>query len=143
MIQVDDALTLNNTTISGGAINGAGTIDVTIASTIHGGATPSTSHVTADAKLTLDGMTVDGSTITDNSTVETDHTVKLKGGATIKGASAESQGLVTNNGTLVVLRIRRPPKSTVSPSSAPFRSIQVDDGLTLDDVTISGGAING
>src|SRR5260221_353995 len=75
---------------------------VTVASTINGGATLSFRNVRRDAKLLCDGITDVCSSNPDNSTVETDHTVKLKGGATIKGASAESQGLVTNNGTLEV-----------------------------------------
>src|SRR5260221_595147 len=136
-------MTLDDVTIRGGAINGAGTIDVTVASTINGGATLSTSHVTADAKLTLDGETDNAGLKTHNETVEPLHTEKLKGDATIKGASAESQGLVTNNGTLEVsgpatlhvffLMIRRPPRSTLFPYTTLFRS----------DVTIRGGAING
>src|SRR5260221_9245488 len=84
-------------------------------------------------------MTVNGSTITDNSTVETDHTVKLKGDATIKGASAESQGLVTNNGTLEVSGPATLQDLAVTNTSATGSIIQVDDSLTLDDVTIKIG----
>ncbi|MGY4457310.1 VCBS domain-containing protein [Bradyrhizobium sp. LB13.1] len=90
------ALTLDNATISGGAINGGGTIHLTGASKIDGGATLSVSAVTADAKLTLDGVTVSGSTITDNSSIELDNTVKLKDAAKIQG------GAITNNGTLEI-----------------------------------------
>ncbi|SDN97545.1 VCBS domain-containing protein [Afipia sp. GAS231] len=134
-VKVDGSTTLalKDTTISGDAINGTGTIDVTVASTINGGATLSTSSVTADAQLKLDGVTVDGSTITDNSTVETDHTVKLQGGATIKG------GAVTNNGTLQVTG----PATLLNDTVSNGGTIQVDDTLTLKNTTIGGGAVDG
>ena len=134
-------LTLSGTEISGGAINGSGTIDVTVASKIDGGATLSTSSVIADAKLTLDGVTVSGSTITDNSSIELDDTVKLQGGATIQGASADAKGAVTNNGTLEIAGAATLLNDTVTNNG----TVQVDDGkiLTLSGTEISGGAING
>ncbi|MFC4839373.1 hypothetical protein ACFPFP_13100 [Bradyrhizobium sp. GCM10023182] len=135
-VQVDGSqtLTLSNTEISGGAIDGSGTIDVTVASKIDGGATLSTSAVTADAKLTLDGITVAGSVITDNSSIELDDTVKLQGGAKIQG------GLVTNNGTLEIAGAATLLNDVVT----NIGTVQVDDGqiLTLAGTEISGGAIN-
>src|SRR5258707_5227458 len=97
----------------------------------------------AQADLGMGAVSVTGIPTSDLPTVETDHTVKLKGGATIKGASAESQGLVTNNGTLEVSGPATLQDLAVTNTSATGSIIQVDDSLTLDDVTISGGAING
>ena len=137
---VDAALTLNGATISGGAIKGAGTIDVTSASTINSGATLSTSTVTADAKLTLDGITVTGSVITDNDSIELDHIVKLQGGATIQGASADARGAVTNNGTLEIAGAATLLNDVVTNDG----TVKVDDGetLTLSGTEITGGTIN-
>ncbi|QAU49560.1 hypothetical protein XH91_32165 [Bradyrhizobium guangzhouense] len=136
-VQVDGSqtLTLSNTEISGGAIDGTGTIDVTGASKIDGGATLSTSAVTAEAKLTLDGITVSGSVIADNSSIELDHTVKLQGGAKIQG------GPVTNNGTLEISGAATLSNDVVTNNS----TVKVDGGqtLTLSGTEISGGAING
>lgn len=102
IVDATAALTLDDATISGGAIKGAGTIDVTGASKIDGGATLSVTAVTADAKLTLDGVTVSGSVITDKSSIELDNVVKLKDGAKIQGASAAAKGAITNTGTLEI-----------------------------------------
>ncbi|TYM00300.1 hypothetical protein FXB40_00190 [Bradyrhizobium rifense] len=137
---VDAALTLSGATISGGAIKGAGSIDVTGASTINGGATLSTSAVTADAKLTLDGITVSGSVITDNASIELDNTVKLQGGARIQGASASAKGPITNTGTLEIAGAATLLNDIVTNNG----TVQVDDGktLTLSGTEITGGTIN-
>jgi hypothetical protein len=128
-------LTLSGTEISGGTINGSGTIDVAGASRIDGGATLSTSAVTAGAKLTLDGITVSGSVITDNSSIELDNTVQLKGGAKIQG------GPVTNNGTLEIAGAATLLNDVVTNNG----TVTVDDGqtLVLSGTEISGGVING
>ena len=128
-------LTLDDATISGGAINGPGTIHVTGASKIDGGATLSTSTVTADAQLTLDGITVSGSTITDNSSIALANTVKLEDGATIQG------GQVTNSGTLEIAGAATLLNDIVTNTG---HVIKIDDGQTLmlSGTEISGGIIN-
>ncbi|MDA9399784.1 FecR domain-containing protein [Bradyrhizobium sp. CCBAU 45389] len=129
------ALTLDDATISGGAIKGAGTIDVTGASRIDGGAMLSISTVTVDAGLTLDGITVSGTDITDNSGVALGGTVKLKDGARIQG------GAVTNLGTLEIAGAATLLNDVVTNTG----TIAVDGGqtLTLSGTEISGGAVSG
>ncbi|MDN3279522.1 FecR domain-containing protein, partial [Frankia sp. RB7] len=131
---VDAALTLNGAAISGGAIEGAGSIDVTGASTIDSGATLSVTTVTADAKLTLDDVTVTGSVITDNASIELDNNVQLQGGAKIQG------GPVTNNGTLEIAGAATLLNDVVTNNG----TVAVDDGrtLTLSGTEITGGTIN-
>lgn len=135
------ALTLDDATISGGAIKGAGTIDVTGASRIDGGATLSVSTVTADAALTLDGVIVSGTDITDKSSVTIDGTVKLKDGATIEGVSAAIKGAITNNGTLEIAGAATLLNDVVTNIG---HTIRVDGGktLTLSGTEISGGTID-
>lgn len=134
-------LTLDDATISGGAIKGAGTIDVTGASKIDGGATVSVSTITADAALTLDGVTVSGTDITDKSSVTIDGIVKLKDGATIEGASAAIKGAITNNGTLEIAGAATLLNDVVTNTG---HTIRVDGGktLTLSGTEISGGTID-
>jgi VCBS repeat-containing protein len=140
---VDDAgaLTLDHATISGGAVKGAGAIDVTGASKIDGGATVSISTITADAALTLDGVTVSGTEITDKSSVVIANTVMLKDGATIQGTSSSTKGAITNNGTLEIAGAATLLNDIVTNTS---HVIKIDDGqtLTLSGTEISGGTIN-
>ncbi|WP_177196033.1 VCBS domain-containing protein [Bradyrhizobium sp. OK095] len=140
---VDDAgtLTLDLATISGGAIQGAGTIDVTGASKIDGGATVSISTITADAALTLDGVTVSGTVVTDKSSVVLANTVMLKDGATIQGTSSATKGAITNNGTLEIAGAATLLNDIVTNTG---HVIKIDDGktLTLSGTEISGGTIN-
>lgn len=130
---VDAALTLNGATISGGAIKGSGSIDVTGGSKIDGNATLSTSAVTADAKLTLDGITVSGSVITDNSSIELDNTVKLQDGARIQG------GPVTNNGTLEIAGAATLLNDVVT----NYGTVKVDGSqtLTFNGASLMGGTL--
>ncbi|QPF91352.1 VCBS domain-containing protein [Bradyrhizobium commune] len=134
VVDANAALTLNDATISGGAVKGGGSIDVTGASKIDSGATLSVTAVTADAQLTLDGVTVSGSTITDNASIELDNTVKLKDGATIKG------GPVTNSGTLEIAGAATLLNDVVTNNG----TVTVDDGQTLklSGTEITGGTIN-
>ncbi|MCS3728986.1 VCBS repeat-containing protein [Bradyrhizobium betae] len=140
-VDATGTLTLADATITGGTVNGSGTIDVTGASKIDGGATLSTSTVIVDAQLTLDGMTVSGSTITDKSSIVLTNTVQLKGGATIQGASAALLGAITNNGTLEIAGAATLLNDVVTNGG----TVKVDGGqtLTLSGTEISGGAING
>ncbi|MBR1131477.1 FecR domain-containing protein [Bradyrhizobium iriomotense] len=135
VIDGNAALTLDDATISGGAIKGAGTIEVAGASRIDGGATLSISTVTVDAELTLDGVTVSGTDITDNSGIVVGGTVKLKDGAKIQG------GPVTNLGTLEIAGAAILLNDVVTNTG----TVTVDGGqtLTLSGTEISGGAING
>lgn len=134
-------LTLDDATISGGAIKGAGAIDVTGASKIDGGATVSIGTITADAMLTLDGITISGTAITDNATIALASTVKLQDGATIKGASAASRGAITNNGTLEISGAATLLNDVLTNIG---HVIKVDDGqtLVLSGTEISGGTID-
>ncbi|WBL79613.1 FecR domain-containing protein [Bradyrhizobium xenonodulans] len=134
-------LTLDDATISGGAINGAGAIDVIGASTIDGGATVSVGTIAADAALTLDGVTVSSTAITDNATIALANTVKLKDGATIKGSSAASRGAITNNGTLEIAGAAALLNDVLTNTG---HVIKVDDGqtLTLSGTEISGGTVD-
>ena len=111
-------LTLDDATISGGAIKGAGTIDVTGASKIDNGATVSISALTVegDVTLTLDDATVSGTAIVNHGTVNVDagKTLTLNGaslaGGTLTiagtlestGASAIDNSDVDNTGTISV-----------------------------------------
>ena len=135
------ALALSYATISGGAINGAGTIDVTGTSKIDSGATVSISTITVDAALTLDGVTVSGTAITDNSSITLANTVKLEGGATIKGASAANKGAITNSGTLEIAGAATLLNDILTNTG---HTIKIDDGqtLTLSGTEIAGGTIN-
>nr|WP_244550189.1 FecR domain-containing protein [Bradyrhizobium sp. cf659] len=141
IVDANAALTLNDVTLSGGAIKGGGAIDVTGASRIDGGATLSVTAVTADAALTLDGVTVSGTVITDNSSVELDNTVTLKDGARIQGASAASKGAVTNNGTLEIAGAATLLNDVLTNTG---HTVRIDDGqtLTLSGTEISGGTID-
>ncbi|WP_247406053.1 cadherin-like domain-containing protein [Bradyrhizobium sp. 76] len=134
-VDANGKLTTNGATISGGTIDGLGTIDVTGASKIDGGATLSTATVSANAQLTLDGITVSGSAITGNGGIELDNTVKLKDGASIQGGAVANTGLLEIAGAATLLNDVVTNTGTVT----------VDGGqtLTLSGTEISGGAVNG
>jgi hypothetical protein len=144
-IQIDDGATLvlSGSAIGGGTINNysgalGGTIHVTGASKIDGGATLNKGAVTVDAQLTLDTVTVSGTLITDNFSIELDNTVKLAGGATIQ------DGPITNNGTLEVAGTATLLDDTLTNTSATGSIIQIDDSQTLilSGTEIIGGTIN-
>ncbi|MGY4282438.1 hypothetical protein ACVWXO_001658 [Bradyrhizobium sp. LM2.7] len=140
VVDANAVLTLDGATISGGGVNGSGTIDITGASTVDGGATLSTSAVIVDAKLTLDGITVSGSTITDNASIEIDNTVKLGDNAKIQGASAAAKGAITNTGTLEIAGAATLLNDVLTNTG---HTVQIDDGqtLTLSGTEITGGTI--
>ncbi|MDA9391120.1 hypothetical protein WN73_10555 [Bradyrhizobium sp. CCBAU 45394] len=135
IVDANAALTLDHATLSGGAIKGGGTIDVTGASKIDGVAILSVTAVTAAAALTLDGVTVSGTDITDNSSIELDNTVKLKDGARIQG------GAVANTGTLEIAGAATLLNDILTNTS---HVIKIDDGqtLTLSGTEITGGTID-
>lgn len=98
-------LMLNDATITGGTINGTGTIDVTGTSKIDGGATLSTSFVTIDAgqTLTLDDATVSGAAITNGGTVKVDANSKLTlAGASLTGGTLTVSGRLASSGTTTI-----------------------------------------
>ncbi|MBR0709080.1 FecR domain-containing protein [Bradyrhizobium liaoningense] len=91
------ALTLDDATISGGAIKGAGTIDVTGASRIDGGATLSVAAITVDGDLTLSGVSLTGGALTIQGTLES------TGATTISDASITNNGLIEAIGGVLTL----------------------------------------
>lgn len=98
-------LMLNDATITGGTINGTGTIDVTGTSKIDGGATLSTSFVTIDAgqTLTLDDATVSGTAITNGGTVKVDANSKLTlAGASLTGGTLAVSGRLASSGATTI-----------------------------------------
>lgn len=98
-------LMLNNATITGGTINGTGTIDVTGTSKIDGGATLSTSFVTIDAgqTLTLDDATVSDTAITNGGTVKVDTNSKLTlAGASLTGGTLTVSGTLASSGATTI-----------------------------------------
>lgn len=98
-------LMLNDATITGGTINGTGTIDVTGTSKIDGGATLSTSFVTIDAgqTLTLNDATVSGTAITNGGTVKVDANSKLTlAGASLTGGTLTVSGTLASSGTTTI-----------------------------------------
>jgi Laminin G domain len=137
-------LTLNGTTITGGAINEysvGSNIDVTGASKIVN-ASLNNGAVTVDAALTLDGTTVSGTTITDNvnGSIELDNTVQLTGGATIKGQSSSVLGAITNLGTLEISGPATLLNDTLTNTN---HTVQVDASktLTINGLTLNGGQL--
>lgn len=106
-VEVDTGgeLILNDATITGGTINGTGTIDVTGTSKIDGGATLSTSFVTIDAgqTLMLDDATVSGTAITNGGTVKVDANSKLTlAGASLTGGTLTVSGRLASSGTTTI-----------------------------------------
>lgn len=142
-VVVDDGalLTLDDASISGGAIQGTGTIDVIGASKIDGGARVSIDTITANDTLTLDDVAVSGAVITDNSGIVLDGIVKLKDGAKIQGASAEHKGAITNLGTLEIAGAATLLNEVVTNTG---HLVKVDEGqtLTLSGTEIDGGTVS-
>jgi hypothetical protein len=127
-IIVDAALTLNNAVISGGAVTGDGSIDVTDVSQIDSGTTLSVSAVTveSDVTLTFGDATVSGSAIDNGGTVEVEPGKTLTfAGATLTG------GALTVTGTLEATGISA--IDTTEITIAKSGAISVTSGtLTID-----------
>ncbi|MGY8635957.1 FecR domain-containing protein [Bradyrhizobium sp. 14AA] len=116
IVDTDAALNLNDATISGGAIKGGGSIDVTGNSKIDGNATLSNGDVTVESGVTLTfgDATVSGGAIANHGTVKGDASKKLTlsdvaltGGALTVSGTLDSSGVttvtdasITNNGLL-------------------------------------------
>ena len=110
-LTIDDTVTLNGATISGGTIDDTGTLKVTAASeienaTVNGGGDISVSSGTLTlSEVTLDGVTLVGS-FTNADTLTIDDTVTLNG-ATISG------GTIDDTGTLKVTAASEIENATV------------------------------
>ncbi|WP_201723777.1 VCBS domain-containing protein, partial [Bradyrhizobium sacchari] len=158
------ALTLADATISGGAINGAGTIDVTGAGRIDGGATLNTGAVTVESGITLTfgDATVAGTAIANHGTVKVDASKQLTlNGAGLTGGAFTVQGTldssgattitdasITNNGLIEALGGLLTLTTLTSASIANAGTLQANGGeLDIDHeaVTNTGtlAAING
>ena len=98
-------LSISGATISGGTIDGGGTIDVTGASKIDGGATLSTSAVTVEGgvTLTLDDVTVAGTAIANGGTVKVGASKNLTlSGASVTGGQLNVLGTLASSGASTV-----------------------------------------
>ncbi|WFU25740.1 FecR domain-containing protein [Bradyrhizobium sp. CB1717] len=132
VIDGNAALTLDDATISGGAIKGAGTIGVTGASRIDGGATVSISTVTveSDVTLTFGNATVVGTEIANHGTVNVDASKTLTlNGASLTGGTLTVSGTLESTGTSAI--------DNAGITIAGTGAISVTSGtLTIDPATI-------
>ncbi|WP_377828427.1 hypothetical protein ACFKHW_32315 [Bradyrhizobium lupini] len=104
-VDANGKLTVNGATISGGTINGLGTIDVTGASKIDQSATLSTTAVTVESGviLTLDDVIVAGTAIANDGTVKVDAGSKLTlNGASLTGGALTVSGTLNSTGTTAI-----------------------------------------
>ncbi|QOZ55572.1 FecR domain-containing protein [Bradyrhizobium sp. CCBAU 53338] len=131
-IWANDTLTLNGVTISGGAVEGDGSIDVTGASRIDGGATLSASAVTveSDATLTFGDATVSTGAIDNGGTVEVEADETLTfAGATLTGGTLAITGTLETTGTSAI--------DSADTTVATTGTISVTSGtLTIDPGTL-------
>ncbi|MFK4504233.1 VCBS repeat-containing protein [Bradyrhizobium japonicum] len=122
-------LTLDNATISGGAIKGAGTIDVTGASKIDNAATLSVSAVTVESgvTLTLDDATVSGTAIVNHGTVNVDASKTLTlNGASLAGGTLTIAGTLEATGTSAIDNADVGNTGTISVTSG---TLTIDPGI--------------
>ncbi|MGY4299595.1 VCBS repeat-containing protein [Bradyrhizobium sp. i1.4.4] len=123
------ALTLDYATISGGAIRGAGTIDVTGASKIDNAATLSVSAVTVEsgATLTLDDATVSGTAIVNHGTVNVDASKNLTlNGASLAGGTLTIAGTLESTGASAIDNADVGNTGTISVTSG---TLTIDPGI--------------
>ena len=123
------ALTLDHATISGGAIKGAGTIDVTGASKIDSAATLSISAVTVESgvTLTLDDATVVGTAIVNHGTVNVDASKTLTlNGASLTGGTLTIAGTLESTGTSAIDNADVGNTGTISVTSG---TLTIDPGI--------------
>lgn len=122
-------LTLDDATISGGAIKGAGTIDVTGASKIDSGATVSVSALTveSDVTLTLDDATVSGTAIVNHGTVNVDASKNLTlNGASLAGGTLTIAGTLESTGASAIDNADVDNTGTISVTSG---TLTIDPGI--------------
>ncbi|MCS3499272.1 VCBS repeat-containing protein [Bradyrhizobium japonicum] len=122
-------LTLDDATISGGAIKGAGTLDVTGASKIDNGAMVSISALTVegDVTLTLDDATVSGTAIVNHGTVNVDagKTLTLNG-ASLAGGTLTIAGTLESTGASAIDNADVDNTGTISVTSG---TLTIDPGI--------------
>ncbi|MBV9559680.1 MAG: VCBS domain-containing protein [Bradyrhizobium sp.] len=140
-LTIDDhaTLTLDDATVSGGAIMSGGTIDIIGSSTIDCNATLSGGHVTVEdgVMLTLDNITVSCAIVTlktEGSSIKVEDTLKLDH-TTISGGGIDNQGTIEITGSSSIVNDFLTNGAGV---------LKVDDVqvLTLDGSTVSGGTID-
>lgn len=122
-------LTLDDATISGGAIKGAGTIDVTGASKIDSGATLSVSAVTVESgvTLTLDDATVSGTAIVNHGSVNVDASKTLTlNGASLAGGTLTIAGTLESTGASAIDNADVGNTGTISVTSG---TLTIDPGI--------------
>ncbi|HKS20261.1 MAG TPA: VCBS domain-containing protein, partial [Bradyrhizobium sp.] len=127
-------LVMNGGSITGGAVDNLGTIEIAGDSSINNDQL--TNHqLTVDSgkTLTLDDVTVNGGTITDNGTV------KVEAGRTLKlNGVALSGGAISNLGAIEIAG-----SGSINNNQLANNQLTVDSSrtLTLDDTAITGGAV--
>nr|WP_312015830.1 VCBS domain-containing protein [Bradyrhizobium liaoningense] len=129
IIDGNAALTLDQATISGGAIKGAGTIDVTGASKIDNAATLSVSAVTVESgvTLTLDDTTVVGTAIANHGTVKVDaNTTLTLNGASLAGGTLSIAGTLESTGASAIDNADIGNTGTISVTSG---TLTIDPGI--------------
>ncbi|MDI3561499.1 VCBS domain-containing protein [Bradyrhizobium sp. Arg816] len=123
------ALTLDHATISGGAIKGAGTIDVTGASKIDNGTTLRINALTVESgvTLTLDDATVSGTAIANHGTVKVDasKTTTLNG-ASLAGGTLTIAGTLESTGASAIDNADVGNTGTISVTSG---TLTIDPGI--------------
>ncbi|MCS3933741.1 VCBS repeat-containing protein [Bradyrhizobium elkanii] len=129
IVDSNAVLTLDDATISGGAIKGAGTIDVTGASKIDSAATLSVSAVTVESgvTLTLDNATVVGTAIVNHGTVNVDASKTLTlNGASLAGGTLTIAGTLEATGTSAIDNADVGNTGTISVTSG---TLTIDPGI--------------
>ncbi|WP_166077507.1 FecR domain-containing protein [Bradyrhizobium barranii] len=129
IVDSNAVLTLDDATISGGAIKGAGTIDVTGASKIDSAATLSVSAVTVESgvTLTLDNATVVGTAIVNHGTVNVDASKTLTlNGASLAGGTLTIAGTLESTGASAIDNADVGNTGTISVTSG---ALTIDPGI--------------
>jgi FecR protein len=164
-LTIDDTVTLNGATISGGTIDDLGTLLVTASSEIEnatvngGGDLTVTSGTLTLSKVTLDGVTLAGS-FTNSDALTIDDTVTLNG-ATLNGGTIDDTGtlsvsasseienatvngggdLTVTGGTLTLSKVTL-DGVTLAGSFTNADKLTIDDTVTLNGATLNGGTID-
>ncbi len=164
-LTIDDTVTLDGATLSGGTIDDTGTLSIISASeienaTIDGGGDVVATETLKLSQVTLDNVTLSGS-FENADTLTIDETVTLDG-ATISGsggtiddtgtllvtaaseidnATIEGGGNVTANKTLTLSAVTL-DDVTLSGSFTDADTLTIDGAVTLNGATVSGGAMN-
>jgi autotransporter-associated beta strand protein len=145
-LTIDETVTLNDATISGGTIKDTGTLSVTASSEIESATVDGGGDITVSGgqTLTLSGVTLDDVTLagsfTNSDTLTIDGTVTLNG-ATVSSGTIDD----TATGTLSVTTSSEIESATVDGGGditvASGQTLTLS-GVTLDDVTLAGSFTN-